>query len=64
MFLCSSALWALDVAALVLDIKAYWIDNLDLPLIDRAFISYDITTLFNWIQDILYSFEVRILASY
>lgn len=64
MFLCSTALWALDVADLILKIKACWIDNLDLPLTDRVSVGNNLTVLFDWIQNILYSFEVRLLPHF
>lgn len=60
MFLFSSALWALDVAALTLRTRAVLVVNLDTPLEDRLDNGSNIIFTFNWIQDILYSFEVRL----
>lgn len=63
LFLCSSALWAMDVVDVTLNIRNVWINNLDLPLEERIQKGRDITSLVNWVEDIVYSFEVRMHVS-
>lgn len=63
LFLCSSALWAMDVVDVTLNIRNVWINNLDLPLEERIQKGREITSLVNWVEDIVYSFEVRMHVS-
>ena len=58
MFLNSSALWLLDIAAFILRTQAVLTKDLDIPLEDRINNGNDLIFTFNWVQDILFSFEV------
>lgn len=58
MFLCSSALWALDIAVLNFSIRAYFIDDTESFFSDRISKSARVIELFYQIQNVIYSFEV------
>lgn len=58
MFICSSALWALDIAVLNASIRAYFIDDIELPFSERVPRGRRVIELFNRVQDVIYSFEV------
>lgn len=62
MFLCSSALWALDLAVLNISIRRYFIDDIELPFSERVSRGRRIIALFSRVQDVIYSFEVRTLS--
>lgn len=62
MFLCSSTLWALDVAVLNISIRSYFIDDIELPFSERVERGRRRIALFSRVQDVIYSFEVRTLS--
>lgn len=64
MFLCSSALWALDVAVLNISIRSYFIDDIELPFSERVSRGRRRIALFSRVQDVIYSFEVRTLSEF
>lgn len=62
MLLCSSTLWALDIVVLNASIRAYFIDDIELPFSERVQKGRSVIAMFNRIQDVIYSFEVRLIS--